>query len=175
MARSVPFCSLEPPLGTVGPPRAAADDCECETWDRISHNLTVGVANGMFGPCRSNPSCTGTNCDGKIPDPTLGAFNLSFQVFPCRPKIFLRVHLSVPKKGVNWTRDFQESERVPVPGMSFFGHEESKTNGWIQVNITQVSAQERVLKLSAMLSAKLRYSWSPLVGHLESTTCHPKN
>ena len=158
----------------MGPPRVAADDCECETWDRISHNLTVGVANGMFGPCRSNPSCTGTNCDGKIPDPTLGAFNLSFQVFPCRPKIFLRVHLSVPKKGVNWTRDFQESERVPVPGMSFFGHEESKTNGWVQVNITQVSAQERVLKVSVMLSAKLRYSWSPLAGHLESITWSPK-
>lgn len=120
------------------PPRPAIDDCECEAWDRISKNIT-----SEFVHCRRDPSCAGTSCAGKAPG-ILGPYNFSSHVLACRQPIALRVHLAFPSKGINWTRDFERSERVKVPGLQFFANE-LRISWFIQINITKEAAQDDVI------------------------------
>lgn len=129
-----------PQTGSVAPPRPAVDDCECEAWDRISRNITSG-----FAHCRRDAACTGTFCSSQGVAGEIDPFNLTFRLFPCRQKVTLRVHLSIPKKTINWTKDYDESARVLVPGLNFFDKDGVRLSLFVQTNITKEPAQEDVI------------------------------
>jgi len=123
-------------------PLPSIDDCECEAWDRISRKIS---SDSEFVHCRRDPSCAGTSCSGKFPD-VIGPFNLTFRVFACTSPVSMTVHISVPYKGVNWTRNFPAPSkvRVKVPGLQYIV-KEMRFSVFIQLNLTKEEARDDVV------------------------------